>query len=206
MDEPLAQPRRSPWSYALRAALIVGLGALIALLAWGVVRAGEGRGLVARIAAGERPPAPSFELEVIWTQAPTWPPELRPALADGRLALDELQGYPVVLNIWASWCIPCREEAPILAASAAAHTGEVVFLGVDVQDLRGDALAFLREFDVPFASMRDRENQVYDAYGLTGVPETYFIDAGGRIVSHSPGPVIRESLEAGVRSATTARP
>ena len=183
-------------------ALAAALAALLALLAWATVTAGEGRSLVARVAAGEAPGAPAFALEAIWPESGIWPPDLASALGDGTLSLAELTGRPAVLNFWASWCIPCREEAPILNASYQEHGGEVVFAGVNVQDLRGDALAFLREFDVPYVSVRDRGEDIYDAYGLTGVPETYYLDAGGRIVAHTPGAITRETLEAGIAAAT----
>ena len=179
----------------------VVVAGLLGLVAWATLAAGEGRSLVAQVAADEKPPAPAFELEVLWPRSETWLQTLRGALADGRISVEELRGYPVVLNFWASWCIPCREEAPVLDASADAHRGEVVFLGIDVQDLRGDALAFLDEFDVRYVSVRDRAGETYRAYGLTGVPETYYLDAAGRIVAHSPGPVSPQSLELGIAGA-----
>jgi cytochrome c biogenesis protein CcmG, thiol:disulfide interchange protein DsbE len=198
--------KRSPARALMRAgamALVIGL---FALLAWATLAAGRGSSLVAQIAAGEAPSAPAFELEVIWPRTETWPRELRAATTDGRLSLAELRGRPVVLNFWASWCIPCRDEAPILNASARAHRGEVVFVGIDVQDLRSDALSFLREFDVVYVSVRDEADDTYRAYGLTGVPETYYMSTDGRIVAHSPGAISRSSLEAGIKQATEGRP
>lgn len=185
----------------VKIALVVAVAALLALLAWGTLAAGQGRTLVSKIAAGEAPAAPEFELEAIWPTGGRWPPELAPALRDGKLSLSELRGRPTVLNFWASWCLPCRDEAPILAAGARRHDGEVHFVGVDVQDLRADALAFLREFEVPYVSVRDEANRTYRAYGLTGVPETFYVDARGRIVAHSPGPVSAESLERDIAAA-----
>ena len=109
----------------------------------------------------------------------------------------EARGRLAFVTDEASWCIPCRDEAPLLNASARAHRGKVVFLGVNVQDLSEDALKFLREFDVPYASVRDRNNKIFEDYGLTGVPETYYLDARGRIVGHVPGAVSRRTLEQG---------
>jgi cytochrome c biogenesis protein CcmG/thiol:disulfide interchange protein DsbE len=215
VDEPVATVRRvepapepvpgeetpqrpAPWRWPL---VILGLSlvvGLFALLVWATLSAGRGNSLVARIAAGEAPPAPSFSLEVLWPRAETWPVLARRRLADDTLELRELRGRPVVINFWASWCIPCRDEAPILNASARTHAGEVVFLGVNVQDLKSDALAFSREFDTPYVSVRDRGNGTYEDYGLTGVPETYYVDAGGRIVAHSPGAISRTTLEQGI--------
>jgi cytochrome c biogenesis protein CcmG/thiol:disulfide interchange protein DsbE len=206
---PAEQPpeRSSRWRWPLRIAALSVVVALFALLAWATLTAGRGNSLVASIAAGKAPPAPAFSLAVLWPRAETWPFAGRRGLADGELDLAELRGRPVVLNFWASWCIPCRDEAPILNASARAHAGDVAFLGVNVQDLSDDALAFLREFDPPYVSVRDRDNGTYEDYGLTGVPETYYLDAGGRIVAHSPGAISRASLEQGIVQATrgTAR-
>lgn len=173
--------------------------ALLGLLVWRVVHGSEGGALVAAIKRGERPAAPAFELPVIWSRPVLWPERARPALADGEVALAELRGTPVVLNFWASWCIPCREEAPHLAAAARAHRRDVAFLGLDVQDLTGDARGFLRKLRVPYPSVRDGSDRAYSAYGLTGVPETYYIDANGRIVAHALGAVSRRELERDIR-------
>ena len=195
MDEPLAPPEPSRWRLTARIAVVAVLGALVGLLLWATLIHTRGQSLPARIAAGEKPAAPHFELEVIWPEGRT-----------GTLALEDLRGRPAVLNFWASWCIPCRDEAPILDASSRAHAGEVQFVGVDVQDLRSDALAFLREFDVPYVSVRDGTNKTYEAYGLTGVPETYYLDAEGRIVAHAPGAVSADTLEEGIAQAIEGRP
>ena len=176
--------------------------ALIALIAVRMVSADRARSLVADVRAGKGPPAPGFDLPVIWDETATWPVPLRAALPDGRLSLAELSGYPVVINFWASWCVPCREEAPLLAASARAHAGTVVFLGIDVQDFESDALGFLRRFDVNYVSVRDGGGDTYEAYGLTGVPETYYLDGDARVVAHSLGAVSRAELEAGIAKAT----
>ena len=199
--EAVTPERPSRWRWPLRLAALSVVVGLFGLLAWATLSAGRGNSLVARIAAGEAPPAPSFSLKVLWPRAETWPVAARRGLADGRLDLRELRGRPVVVNFWASWCIPCRDEAPILNASARAHAAKVVFLGVNVQDLSSDALAFSREFDTPYASVRDRGNGTYEDYGLTGVPETYYLDSGGRIVAHAPGAISRTSLEQGIAQA-----
>ena len=183
----------------LTVALVLGM---LALLVWRVVASGRGARLVNAISAGKRPVAPAFTLPVIWTRSPTWPPSLQRLLAQPKLPLGKLRGRPVVLNFWASWCVPCKEEAPRLNAAAGAHAGSVVFLGVDVQDLTTDARRFLRRHDVRYASLHDNAGSTYDGYGLTGVPETYWLDAAGRIVAHFAGPVSRAQLESGIRSAS----
>ena len=180
----------------------VGLVAvLLGILIWKVVAGNPGSGLVDAVKRGRKPLAPGFTLPVIWTGERTWPPAAEKAFADGRLSLSELRGQPVVLNFWASWCIPCRDEAPVFAAGARVHRSDAVFVGLDVQDLTSDARRFLRRYKVPYASVRESGSKVYRAYGLTGVPETYYIDRRGRIVAHSIGAVSKEKLEAGVQAA-----
>jgi len=181
-------------------ALAAVLG-LLALLVWRFFAAHRGAELVNAIRAGRRPLAPAFTLPVIWRDSPTWPPPLQSLLQQRTLALRQLRGRPVVLNFWASWCIPCKKEAPVLAAAAHAHAGEVAFLGIDVQDLTSDAHAFLRAHGVRYASLRDNSGTTYDGYGLTGVPETYWIDARGRIVAHFAGPVTSAQLDDGIHQA-----
>jgi cytochrome c biogenesis protein CcmG/thiol:disulfide interchange protein DsbE len=177
-------------------ALVAGL---LALLIWRVATEGRGRHLVSDVKAGKDPPAPAFDLPILWAHRETWPASLGSAVADGRLSPRELRGRPLVLNFFASWCIPCRHEAPLLNASAHAHAGTVVFLGVDVQDLKSDARAFLKRYHVSYTAVRDGNGSTYLDYGLTGVPETYWINARGRIVAHYAGEISRLQLEQGIR-------
>src|SRR5204863_309752 len=102
---------------------------------------------------------------------------------------------PVVLNFWASWCIPCAHEAPRLVASAKEHEGRVLFLGVDVKDFSSDARKFLRRFHVNYVSVRDGGSDTYDAYGLTGLPESYFLDTDCK----TKCPVFASDIGAGLR-------
>ena len=183
----------------LSLALVAGL---LGLLVWRVIQQQRGPDLVAAIRAGKRPVAPAFTLPVLWPQTETWPPGLRSVLRDGKLSLAALRGWPVVINFWASWCIPCKIEAPLLASSARAHAGTVVFVGIDVQDLGSDARSFLRRYKVNYVSLRDPSNSTYDAYGLTAVPETYYLDGHGRAVAHTPGQVTAQDLRAGIAEIT----
>ena len=193
-DEASRRRRLRPLVLAQLASLAL-VAALMSLLVWTVARGSPGSGLVAAIERGETPTAPSFDLPVIWNRPGSWPRRARPALTDNRVSLAELRGTPVVLNFWASWCIPCKEEAPFLAASARAHRRDVAFLGLDIQDFTSDARHFLNKLDVPYPSVRESGDKTHSAYGLTGVPETYYIDGRGRIVGHATGAVSREELE-----------
>ena len=205
-DGPTGAPvderhRPFPGQRILQVAALAVVAALLGLLIWKVVAGNPGSGLVDAIKRSKKPLAPGFTLPVIWTGERTWPPAADEAFADGRLSLSELRGQPVVLNFWASWCIPCRDEAPVFAASARAHRKDIVFVGLDVQDLTSDARHFLRRYKVPYASVRESGSKVYRAYGLTGVPETYYIDRRGRIAAHSIGAVSKRKLEAGIQTA-----
>jgi cytochrome c biogenesis protein CcmG/thiol:disulfide interchange protein DsbE len=177
-------------------ALAAVLG-LLALLVWRVVQAG-GSAVVADVRAGKKPLAPAFDLPVIWDRTENWPKPLRASVADGRLTLAELRGYPVVLNFWASWCAPCRDEAPRFEASAVAHRGRVAFLGVDAQDLSSDARHFLGKYGINYVSVRDGGGSSLGRYGVTGFPETYYLDAKGRVVAHDPGEASRSDIERGI--------
>jgi cytochrome c biogenesis protein CcmG, thiol:disulfide interchange protein DsbE len=200
-----AQRQRRPFLRLLQGVTLAAVAGMLVLLIWRVVEVGRGSRLVSEIRDQRRPAAPAFRLPIIWPRSETWPAGLRSPITGGRLRSSQLRGRPVVLNFWASWCIPCRHEAPRLVASARAHAGEVVFLGVDVEDLTSDARSFLRRYRVNYVSVRDGGGSTYDDYGLTGVPETYWLDGRGRIVDHYPGEVSRWRLELGIREARRSR-
>lgn len=113
---------------------------------------------------------------------------------DGELTMSDLEGKPVVLNFWASWCAPCKDEAPFLQAAHERYGDRITILGVDIRDARSDALEFVDEYGITYPSVRDEGMRVYADYGLTGQPETFFIDAKGILVEHVPGPVDEEGL------------
>ena len=178
---------------------------LLGLLIWDVATQRRGTRLVRDLRAGGKPVAPRFDLPVVWTKSDTWPYRLVSALDDGKVSPRELKGRPLVINFWASWCIPCRAEAPRFVASARQHSGAVTFLGVDVQDFKSDARSFLRRYHVNYVSVRDGKGSTYADYGLTGVPETFWVDARGRIIAHYAGEISRDQLERGIRAAVTGR-
>lgn len=102
-------------------------------------------------------------------------------------------GRPVFLNLWASWCFPCREEMPAIDRSAAANPG-VKFLGVSVQDSRDDAVAFGNEIGVTYELGFDDDDAVNDAYNPLGLPASYIISADGIILEEIFGKVTEEDL------------
>jgi cytochrome c biogenesis protein CcmG/thiol:disulfide interchange protein DsbE len=207
METPSSPPerRRSPLRLVLRLGALALVGGLLVLLIWRVVNVGKGGQLVSEVSEHKKPLAPDFRLQVLWPHAETWPRSAQD-LATGKLELHSLRGRPVVLNFWASWCVPCAHEAPLLVSSAQAHRGQVLFLGVDVQDFSSDARGFLRRFHVDYVSVRDGGSGTYDAYGLTGLPETYFLDKRGRIVVHQIGEISADGLADGIRQAREGAP
>ena len=178
----------------------VAIIGIIALFAYGLVRSAQGSTLVSDIAAGKKPSAPAFRLQAFWPPAGPPSPAVARAIRGGALDLGRLRGHPVVVTFWASWCVACRAEAKLLVEAAATNT-RVVFVGIDVQDLRGDAVSFLRRYGITYTAVWDKTNSTYENYGLTGVPETYYLNAHGRIVAHDAGAVSAESLTAGIQEA-----
>ncbi|MGD0713864.1 MAG: TlpA disulfide reductase family protein [Gaiellaceae bacterium] len=123
----------------------------------------------------------------------------------GKLELASLRGKAVVLNFWASWCVPCKGEAAMLEQAWKQYRGQgVVFLGVDYHDVTSDARTFLSHHGITYPTVQDGSGAVGDRYGLTGVPETYFIDRKGRLVgSHVVGTITNQanSFRKGIEAA-----
>jgi DsbE subfamily thiol:disulfide oxidoreductase len=116
---------------------------------------------------------------------------------DGEFNLDELRGQIVVVNFWASWCPPCREEAPALESVWQEYQDrEVAFVGVTVRDIRSKATSFAESMGLTFPIGDDQNGRIASAYRITGVPETFVIAADGRIAAHFIGPVTKETLVA----------
>jgi cytochrome c biogenesis protein CcmG, thiol:disulfide interchange protein DsbE len=165
---------------ALAVGLVLGL---FALLIWKVAQ-----GSHKEAAPGK--PAPDFTLSRIG--------------GPGDLQLSSLRGKAVVLNFWASWCSPCKREAPALQAVSKTWGKRVVVLGVDVNDFQGDARGFMRKYGLTYPVVHDNKNVTTPKYGLTGLPETFFLDRRGRIVEHVPGEVRAADLNSGVERALRA--
>jgi len=120
-------------------------------------------------------------------------------LASYETLLSELEGTPVLVNVWASWCGPCEKEAPHLAAAHAEYGDRVQFLGVDILDERESARRFMREYGWTYPSVYDLPGAIRDGLGLLGQPVTLFYDASGELVATWTGAlsedVLRENLE-----------
>lgn len=200
---------------ALRGAGIAarGLGALaavafIALLTYGLIARAPDTSIDAALGRQQAVAAPGFTLDVL-TSGKTGPlaAAWNRAAADGRVDLEELRGTPVVLNFWASWCDPCRQEAPLLQRGwQKARQRGVLFVGLNMQDTREDALDFLRGFRQDFPNVKDPTNDTARKWGASGIPETFFISRRGDVVAHVVGTVTDEQLADGVASALSGRP
>ena len=108
-----------------------------------------------------------------------------------------------MLNFWASWCVPCKAEAPRLEAAWRQFRGQgVVVVGVDAQDFSGDARRFMRRYELTYPNVHDGPGNVLPKYGVTGFPETYFVDRRGRLVGERvEGEISAEKLASGIRRA-----
>ncbi len=111
----------------------------------------------------------------------------------GSLQLSSLKGRPAVVNFWATWCIPCVQEHAALSAGARANP-DVTFLGVVYEDTAENARAFLAQRGIAYGSYADDDGKASIAFGVYGVPETFFIDAQGIIVDKFVGPLDPDSL------------
>ena len=156
-------------------AALTAVVTVIGLLAFGLVSAG-GAGL----APGDR--APDTKL-----------PRLG---GEGTGSLAEHQGKWVLVNFWASWCDPCREESPALQRFYERHRGErFTVVGISAQDLTDDALRFVEQFELTYPMLRDAEGERFDDFAITGLPESFLVDPKGRIALVCRGPVDGGELE-----------
>jgi cytochrome c biogenesis protein CcmG/thiol:disulfide interchange protein DsbE len=169
---------------------------LIGLLVYGVTTQSASRTLDEAVAKGQRPTAP---------QATRKLPVLSGATGVAGNSLAAYRGRVVVLNFWASWCVPCQTEAPLLERAQgrlAAHGGTV--LGVTYLDASTDSKGFLREHHITYPNLRDTTGEFAHAYGTDQLPETFVIDRRGDIVSISRGEIDQTFLNDAIRLAESS--
>lgn len=153
--------------------ILVGGLLLIAPLLW-VLYSGFGKDPHALPSTMEGRVAPPFALQDM----------------DGNpVSLESLRGTPVVINFWATWCVPCKQEHPYLQEAARAYEGRVRFLGVLYGDEPATARAFLGRYGSSYPTLVDADQSTAIDYGVAGVPETFFVNAEGQIVRKVSGPV-----------------
>ncbi len=194
---------------AARVVAVLALGLFLALLGYGLLSRAPNDTIDTSLARAQAAPAPGFELPLLQRGrlGSRLSRQLAPALMDGQVDLKELRGEPVVLNFWASWCVPCRVEAPRLErAWKVARARGVAFVGLNMQDVTEDARNFLAQFSVSYLNVRDRSNDVALDWGVTGIPETFFIAPNDKVVAHISGAISPQQLREGLVAAEQARP
>ena len=127
-------------------------------------------------------PAPDFQIQLY---------------SGGAFQLSAQRGKPVLVNYWASWCPPCRQEAPVLERAWQQYRGRgLVLVGLDIWDTEQDARRFMSEFNVSYANGPDPKGAAAIDYGVTGIPETFFIRTDGTIARHWIGPLTDQQVSA----------
>jgi cytochrome c biogenesis protein CcmG, thiol:disulfide interchange protein DsbE len=160
----------------VRAVAVAGVLALLALLVWDMTH-GSGGGVAAKVDRGRTVTAPEFRLPYLHR--------------DGTFDLAAYRGKVVVLNFWASWCVDCKLEAKTLAAAARRWKDKnVVVVGVDTKDFAFAASRYMKRYGVDYPVVRDISGSLDGRFGVTGYPETFFVDRNGRVTPpHIVGPI-----------------
>jgi cytochrome c biogenesis protein CcmG/thiol:disulfide interchange protein DsbE len=168
-----------------RIVLLVGVAITLALVAILFLGLGKDPSHIDSPLVGR--PAPPFALKVV--------------SSDDTVDIARLRGKPVVLNFWATWCVPCYQEHPVLVQNARLIGQDVQFIGVVFNDTEDKINAFLRERGSAYPTLLDQQGKTAIEYGVGGVPETYFINRKGVIVAKFVGPMTTEVLQSNVAKA-----
>lgn len=180
--------------YAVVAVVALTVLALLGLLVWGIARkqgsfAGIAVNTVGQVGRLPRGPAQDFQIRLF---------------TGGDFRLTEQRGKPVMVSFWASWCPPCRDEASVLERAWRRYRDRgVVLVGVDIWDSEQDALGFLRQFGVTYPNGPDPNGSIAIDYGLTGIPETFFVRPDGAVARHWIGPLTDEQIAALIEELLT---
>jgi cytochrome c biogenesis protein CcmG, thiol:disulfide interchange protein DsbE len=184
--------------------IVVATAALVAVIAVGLNQAGESKGpsqpTVSHISPAElhaKLDGSPAALAAVHREANDLIPGARTALLK---RVDALRGHPIVINVWAAWCGPCRVELPVVQRASLNWGKRVAFLGVDLKDNRGDAKRLLRDIPLTYPSYEDPDGKVYNGYKLLGTPATIYYNAAGKQTYIHSGPYeTREDLDADIK-------
>lgn len=157
--------------------------------------------LVVILSAGLGKDPQHIDSPLIGKQAPDF--ALKAVGTGETIDLTRFRGKPLVVNFWATWCRPCYEEHPVLVSNAQLLQGQVQFLGVVFQDKEEKIQQFLNERGSAYPTLVDQAGKTAIAYGVGGVPETFFLNKDGKVVAKFEGPIDPDTLQQNVRKAMT---
>jgi cytochrome c biogenesis protein CcmG, thiol:disulfide interchange protein DsbE len=172
---------------AIRSATGVVVVVLAGVLVWHLTH--QPKSVLGAVAKHKIVPAPNFTLDRL--------------NGSGKLTFASLRGKVVVVNFWASWCGPCKEEMPRLVSFAHRWSGrQVVVVGIDIGEThKGPGQSFSRHYGATYPMVVDPDTSTAGPWGILGTPQTFFVDRRGRIVDYVAGPVSNAELSSGIRTA-----